>query len=803
MKRGMRRTPRSALGGRSGHGRLPALLALLATTLSGCSPALPDTVDPRRAANDAAPLDALAARLAGESVTALPAGFAALSEAGQLIYVDATGAVPFEVASPAHDLAVCGEGVCELGDDELSVRAWPSGRPLGALARVEGGQFVGGSLEGAEFAWVEALGPRSGRIGLATLTGGAPRVRHRLPADGQLGAPLLRAGVLLVPHDRHELLFLDGESGQELARRRSNDDTIDWARLDGRGTYYGGRRVYALRPGMAEQRREDAVLDADLVLVPAPSFDAALDPTPRYEGRRAGVAQPEPVHVTRVPLEPSAAPATDRVYVVTRGYVFAFDGTGALRFVHTLRSAPLASLATADGLTLVHRDGALQALHPDDGSLRFERRLAPLRVARAVRGLGESARAVPVRAAPDTVESLLQVLRARDTSQLPDQVYAAHLLMTAPTSVAASLLDVYVDPTTEPPVRDAVAMTLRARSADTDPLVAALDQRYDFLAPGGERAPPPLRAILPALARAGRTDAYDALLPHLDLPETPVDVLPALIDQLVRWGGPASLSPLLSFVQRYRADSTFAEDPTALLHAALAVERLGDTAQRGQLETWLSLPGTQPSLLAAVQQARQEGARSHSPSASAGQGEDAAPQVDTTHPPITRLASADSVEAHALAQLEQLTPCLRAAQRGQPSLRTVRVRLVLEREGRVALVSVLPGDELERCIADAVYAMRWPHIRVRRQQVGFTLHLAPDQAPEASASGVLWWQVAAARAPRGVAAQAGLAWWDSPEGGHTASTAQDGWWRPVGETDAADAARDPLDRWWRPPAEAP
>ena len=792
----------AALGGRILLSALPSLVALLVSASSGCGPALPDTVDPRRAANDAAPLDALAQRLERAPLTSRPAGFAALTEAGELLFIDATGAVAFEARSPARDVAICGQGVCELTAEQVSVRAWPAGRPLGALPRVDGARFVGGALEGEEFGWVEALGPRSGRIGLATLGSGAPRVHHQLPADGQLGAPLLRAGTLLVPHDRHELLFIDGATGQEQGRRRSTDDTIDWARLDGDTVYYGGRRAYALRPGVAEQAREDAVLDPDLALVPAPPFDAAIDPGPTYDGRRDLTGQPDPVHWTRVPLEPSETPTADRAYVMTRGYVFAFDGSSALLFVHALSAPPVASLATTDGLILLHRDGTLVALHPDGGSPRFERRVAPLRVARAVPTVGHSARTVSARAFPDTADSLLRVLRARDTSHLPDQVYAAHLLMTATTSVAASLLSVYVDPRTEPPVRDAVAMTLRARSDDTDALVDALAQRYDFLAAEGERAPPPLRAIVPALARAGRADAFDALLPHLDDPATPVDALPMLVEQLVRWGGPAALPPLLAFVRRYRADSTFAADPAALSRAALAIETLGDTAQRGELAAWLGQSDTQPALVAAIALAHREGASQLPVSAGNAADESDPRALDAQREPVTRLASGESVEAHALEQLEQLAPCLQAARIEHPSLRAVRVRLVLEREGRVALVSALPGGELERCIADAVFTMRWPHIRARRQQVGFTLHLAPDDTPAASPP-LLWWQVAASRAPRGVGPRAGLPWWDSPTGTRAPDPDADAWWLPIGEAEADDAARDPLDRWWRPTADGP
>ena len=44
---------------------------------------------------------------------------------------------------------------------------------------------------------------------------------------------------------------------------------------------------------------------------------------------------------------------------------FAFDGEGSFLFVHALRGPPLTTLATPDGLTLLHTDGTLEGLHPD------------------------------------------------------------------------------------------------------------------------------------------------------------------------------------------------------------------------------------------------------------------------------------------------------------------------------------------------------------------------------------------------------------------------------------------------------
>lgn len=781
-----------------------ALLGL-GLVLEACAGRAPETVDPRRPANASAALDELAQRTLDAPFEPRVPGFAALTAEGELLFLDARGGERFRSASAATGLQVAGEAVVEVLRSEVSLRAWPSGHPLGRAAREAGTRFVGASVEGTRIAVIEASAARRAQVSVGTLGPAGLTILHRVPVDGDLGAPLLRAGLVLVPHDGHELLIVDAERGSEEARRRSRDDTIRWARVDGGRVYFGGRRVYALRPGLADATSADAVLDPDLALVPAPPFDALLEPTATPEAAPAdatpdGIAsapRPAPVHWARVPLEPSSEPRSDRAYVVTRGHVFAFDGAGTFLFVHVLRGPPLTSLATEDGLTLLHADGTVEGLHPDDGSQRFQHAVGPLRSALAVQPTGASPRTEPSRETPPRAASLLSVLQAHDTRAVPDQVYAAHLMTTVDESVAAQLLGIYVDRRTEPPVRDAIAMTLRARANDTDALVRALADHYDFLADGGERAPPPLHAILPALARAERSDAYAALQGHLNDPATPLEALPLVIDQLVRWGGPEALAPLLDFVRRYRADSTFAADVSALSHAARAVDALGGASERAELSALLASEGTHAALAEAVAQAAQSRAARD---AVASDAAPTPPAVEGESGPLPRLASSESVEAHALEQLEQLSPCLDAARAAQPSLRTVRVRLVLERGGHVALVSVLPGGALERCIADAATTMRWPRITSARQQVGFTLRLTHDAPATRTRSAPAWWAASAARAPRGVAVQPGLPWWASPDAPATdAPEGEREWWQPASDDDSGE----PVDRWWRPTSDAP
>ncbi|MCA9576599.1 MAG: hypothetical protein KC668_14245 [Myxococcales bacterium] len=782
------------------HDATRSISALIAASLLACSARAPTTADPRRLANGTEALDGLAQRLSAAPLVDRPAGFALLTTTGDLLFVDERGEVTHRAPAAATQLADCGAAICVTNDDSVRWLSWPDGGMRGSLARSPAATLIGGALEGARAVLVESEGPRRGRIVLARTTDAGLEVTRALPADGELGAPLLRGGVLLVPHDGHELLLLDAANGAELARRRSGDDTIRWTRIDGGDVFYGGERVYALQPGVATQQRVDAVLDPDTALVPAPPFRARIEPDTWSVVVPAAdePALPAPVHFARTPLSPSPTPRSDRSYVVTRGHVFAFDGDGTLRFAHALRDAPVATLATPDGLVLLHADGVLLGLHPDDGSARYERRLPPVRAAIAVRAVGRRTRAVPALDSAGAEQDLLRVLHVRDARFVGDQVYAAHLLVDAGVSVARALLDAYEDPRTEPPVRDAIAMTLRARRDDTDSLVDALNQHYDFLADDGPRPPPPLEVILPALAGADRHDAYGALLPHLNDPATPPAALPALITQLVRWGGPDALPSLLAFVERYRADAEFREDPRALVVATLAIDALGDVTMRDRLERYVTEAGAHPELRAALLDARAHRATELATHDAPAQDTRPAPRPDQTttgEAPAARTASAADVQAYALAQLAQLTPCLNAAQAADPTLRTVRVRMVLEREEHVGLVSVLPGGALERCLADVLVTLRWPRIRVRRQQVGFTLHVAPEREPPLPA-GWLWWQRAASRAQRDASVQPGLPWWDSGGEARSGAEGDDTWWRTPDDDDAS-----PLDRWWLPSAD--
>jgi hypothetical protein len=438
-------------------------------------------------------------------------GFAALTAAGELLFVDAAGHERYRTASTAAELLVCGDSIGEVSAARLGLRRWPEGNDLGSVPRDERTQLVGASVEGERLAVIEATSPRRAQIRLGTVGAGGVQVTHRLPADGDLGAPLLRAGLLLIPHDGHELLLLDAGDGTERARRRSHDDTIRWARMDQGRVYFGGRRAYALRPGVADTNAADAVLDPDLALVPAPPFDAQLDHTPPREPERRSAGE-------RGATSGRSAPRAGAL------------GARAARAIgHTRRRSglrdharPCLRLRWRGGVPLrPHADHAAGRDAGHGGRLdaaarrRSARGPAPRRRLPALRASAAAAAVGPSRAGhrprhahrrkrgrpPDPGASLLGVLRAHDTRTVPDQVYAAHLLTTVQESVAAGLLAIYVDRRTEPPVRDAIAMTLRARASDTDALVQALGGRYDFLAEGGERSPPPLHAIIPALAR--------------------------------------------------------------------------------------------------------------------------------------------------------------------------------------------------------------------------------------------------------------------------------------------------------------
>ena len=117
------------------------------------------------------------------------------------------------------------------------------------------------------------------------------------------------------------------------------------------------------------------------------------------------------------------------------------------------------------------------------------------------------------------------------------------------------LLDIYAQSTTPPELKAEVADALRVRRSGLEHLVDALMARYDFLE---QTRPAPLSVIVPALVEARETRALPQLLERMVDPETPLPVLPVVIDAVAALGDSTAVEPLLAFLRLYRADSAFA-----------------------------------------------------------------------------------------------------------------------------------------------------------------------------------------------------------------------------------------------------
>src|SRR5205807_55779 len=91
-------------------------------------------------------------------------------------------------------------------------------------------------------------------------------VEWRDASPGSLGAPAARGGVVAVPYLHQSMVLLDGRTGDELARVRSRDEEILFARAAPEGFFYGSNKGLSLANSRSASgtRENSARLEARL-----------------------------------------------------------------------------------------------------------------------------------------------------------------------------------------------------------------------------------------------------------------------------------------------------------------------------------------------------------------------------------------------------------------------------------------------------------------------------------------------------------------------------------------------------------
>jgi hypothetical protein len=736
---------------------------------SGCGAAIAPAFDARFEDNDAAGVAAIAAELA--RAQAQPAAAPSLPN---LLVATTHGADPSLIAYDlaqarvAWRVAVAAETRPELlGDLVVTTRA---GKLLGFDAAT--GQLrVQADLDGCSY-----LGAANdaGRIFVACQPSGAQhdarliafdeRSGHRLwqrTAHGEIGRPAARAGIVLVPWQRQSLALLDARSGRERARLRTHDDVIDWVRADRGGTFFGHRALYRLSADSAHVSRADA----GRASVPSerlpgePSAQAsAFSPEPAARSARGRIAlylEPEAVGATGVQL------ARDRYYFVFYRYVFAFDASGALRFCRVLAHDVIAGQPVAAGLVLVQDSGDALLLAAQDGSERMHVAIGAALASATLRAGFDADGTAPARAggASDTTaleHELTEIALDTDSRLVPARAYAVQALakLDAP-EVTRELLDIYSQSVTPPELKRVAADALRTRRSGLEYLIDALLARYDFLE---QTRPAPLAVIAPALVDAHETRAVPRLLERLADHETPPSALPVLVHAIVELGDSSVVTPLLDWLRLYRNDSSFAEQPDALLEAARGVLVHGGSEG--------------PALLASITQDGRAGAALAGGIASLLVPRAAQPVLGAAVAPATPKAAPlpekltqEAIDSVFAEHIDDLRACAIDEIGRNPELARLRIAFIAESDGATHALSFAPNTpELVDCLYSKVAAYRFPHFRAGRQVATYSFVVRAREQPTSPADDGgqhNFWDFYAAKADAAALPPETEPWWRS------------------------------------------
>ncbi len=747
-----------------------AAAAALALGAGGCAGALAPAFDSRFADNEAARTEALLQRLPPARARAHAGSLLVAASFGDqpalIAYDLGTGSLRWRVAVRADsrpellgDLVLTTSGGRLLAFDARSGRARFSAATgactyLGAARDTERVFFT------CQAGAIDPRAPPNAR--LTALDARSGRVLWRREASGALGRPAAAFGLVFVPWQRQNLSVLDARSGRELQRLRSRDDVIDWVRADEGGVFFGERSIYRLGAHGYWGRRQDASFirlpDAALPGDPA-AMPSAFWPQPGGRSARGRIAlylQPEAVGPDGLRI------ARDRYYFVFYRYVFAFDAGGALRWARVLPRDSIAGQAVPAGLSLVLEDGSFELLAGEDGAARLKRALDVELASATLEAAGLQPAPAAAVAGEPLRRSLAEIALDGDNRLVPARAYAvARLAELDEPEVTRDLLDIYDQSSTPPELKRAVADALRTRRHGLGYLIDALGQRYDFLE---QTRPAPLAVIVPPLIEAHETRALPRLVERMFDHETPIGVLPLVVRAVSTLGDDAVLAPLSGFLRLYRADSSFAADPQALLEAARGILAHGGERGPALLREIAGDGRASPALARGVAAILDRRAAASAPALATAEP---APEPK---PALPDKLTQSQVNATFAEHADELRACIIDELGRNPKLGQVRIAFIAEADGSTHAFSFAPGSpQLQDCLYSKVAAYRFPRFRKGREVERYVIAVrAESPAPAqpgspAQAGPAHFWDAAAARAqPERVTAGA-TPWWRSQQ----------------------------------------
>jgi hypothetical protein len=512
----------------------------------------------------------------------------------QLVAVDLSSGQPAwaQDADVSSRITVGKDVVVAREGDSLVARDVRSGA-VSWRAHIEG-KLVGVAADAGRIYYVAhgAEGRRSGVLVALDEHSGSQKWRRE--ASGSLGAPAARSGLVFLPFMSQWLAVLDGSSADELARVRSTDEQINFARALPEGVFYGSAGVFALTGKSAAGSRK------------ASSYSVAKFPgdfiRPVYGFDGYSPAQADYSAVDRNRLLWRGGVQGDAMgfgggQTVLHAFRFFFGvdaKDGSLRWAYDHPRVDVVSAELAGrAIFLCAQDGVLEAIDSQSGARLWQGTAgANLRVLGATfdaEGFVPSGSVAQTKALATTLKDIVW---DNDRRFGAVKLFAIETLSKLPgPEVSAALVKILTHEGMGPQIYTKAGEALIARK-DKDAasvLAAELRKRYDFVE---DVKPVGTEMLAQAIATAGATDQWQALADKLRDPATPPHAIKAIASALKDLGAKQATGALREYLLMYRADAGFAADPSPLEAVAEAIEALGGARDREVLKYVAEEPRT-------------------------------------------------------------------------------------------------------------------------------------------------------------------------------------------------------------------
>lgn len=610
-----------------------------------------------------------------------------------------------------------------------------------------------------------------------------------------LSRPAAAPGKVYVISDHADVWALAADSGSNAGCSRLGSEPIEWLQARGDKLLLGTHTARALQLAPKTPR--------ELGRLQPPISDLPGQPLLQPSSYQSIPA--ERSAYGRVALAAALDAAGDAPALAHAGYyfafyrhLFAFDGSGQLRWAHKLSADSVELRATAEHVRVVTESGQVLWFAADSGAALGQSKLPD-----QITSADTSAfAAMPVKLAePSGAPSLQAELRAlaldTDARLLPSRKLAVSALAaSSEPSATRDLLDVYSQNAAPRELQSHVARVLAERERGSEHLLEALAGDYDFLT--GAPAPP-LAAIVPGLVKNNEQRALPRLIDRLFDPDTRLPELRLLVDAIAKLGGVEAQKPLAEFFALYHADSSLAQDVSSLLAAARVLAAEAPEGPAPQLSL-LEAISKDPSTLAPVK----DGLTALLATRSAAPREEAVASQDATEPepeaPVLERLSDATISSVFSAHAGELRECVTAELARNAGLRALRFHFIVERSGKLSRFAVWPKRaELLECLQPKIEQLQFPAFARGRRLASYTFALRSDAArdeAEVQEGTKPFWFIAQLRGVGAPSMGDRAPWWQNQNPLYVSVE------EPVKPAAQADAKQEPIESQPKPAAPA-